>query len=230
VFSLLSASELEQRIERQFMLGREGTLYLRNINGRIAVATGKQQSIDIKAVKMADDREALDKVQVEFKQEGKDLKVFVHDQDRHGRVKVDFEVLLPEEIHWSELHSTNGSIDASGVFGDVVLESINGEVTLEGQAREITCTTVNGEITVTLDSVLGGDLSAKTVNGGVTIEIPQRSRFSVEGKTLNGSISSEFPLTVDKGFIGSKVFGTVNDGQYKLMIKTLNGSIRIRKN
>ena len=77
--------------------------------------------------------------------------------------------------------------------------------------------------------MLQGDINVTTENGSVKIELNDESSFRIEGSSLNGYIKSDFKLPIKKGFVTSKIKGTVNQGKYKIYIKTSNGSIKLLK-
>jgi Putative adhesin len=147
---------------------------------------------------------------------------------RHNDVSVDFKVKVPAGVEFIG-RTINGEISARSLTGNVDSHTVNGsiDISTKGYAR---AKTVNGEITAKMGRADWSDaLEFKTVNGGIDLDLPQTLSTRLDAETFNGDISSDFPL---KGFgrVSRKhVTGTIGDGGRELLLKTLNGSIRIRR-
>ena len=116
-----------------------------------------------------------------------------------------------------------------GIEGDVYAHTVNGSIDIyaTGLAE---AATVNGSITVSMGRAdWDGTLDFSTVNGGVTLEMPSDLSTEVSVSTVNGQISSDFPLTVEGRFSPRHLKGTIGGGGRSLVIKTVNGSIQIRR-
>ncbi len=91
-------------------------------------------------------------------------------------------------------------------------------------------TTVNGSITVSMGQAnWSGTLDFTTVNGSVTLEMPADLDCQVSIQTVNGSIQSDFPITVEGRFSPRHLKGTIGEGGRKLVVKTVNGSVQLRR-
>jgi len=154
---------------------------------------------------------------------------------RHGRmnvrnndVQVDFTVRVPAGVGFIG-RTVNGEIDALGIDGDVKAHTVNGDVdvTATGLAE---ATTVNGSVTVSMQRAdWTGTLDFTTVNGSVTLEMPADLSCAISISTVNGHISSDFPLTVEGRFSPRHLKGTIGEGGRNLVVKTVNGSIQLRR-
>jgi len=218
----------EQKIEKSFPAdGKISRIDLANINGAITVFTQAADRFDIKAIKSSDRDGELEAVDILFETAGDQLKVRLDQKRKPNHVKVSFEVKVPRNVKQAVFQSVNGGITAKGSFSDLNLETVNGAIHCEGNFSESVLATVNGGVEVMVEEPLMGNLLVKTVNGGIDIELNRKSGFTLNGKTMNGGIDSDFNLSVDKGFVGSRIFGTVNDGLRKIELKTVNGAISI---
>jgi DUF4097 and DUF4098 domain-containing protein YvlB len=228
---LLMGYELEEKVEKSFKITPEGTFKISNVNGYIEIATHKKSEVIIKAVKSAKNQEHMDDLIVEFDHSGNDLVVDVEYKKRfrNHRAKADFVVKVPENLAVTHAKSVNGHVTLEGIYRDVTVNSVNGAIECEGQFKENNAKTVNGIITIYQNKPLMGDLTAKTVNGTIKVVMHKKSAFEVNGATINGSIRTDFDLHIKKGFVGSKVSGTVGNGDFKVYVKSVNGSIRLRK-
>lgn len=147
---------------------------------------------------------------------------------RKNDVKVEFTVRVPSGVRFIG-RTVNGDVDARGIEADAQAYTVNGSVDIstEGVAE---ATTVNGSITVSMGrSDWKGALDFTTVNGGVTLEMPDDLSCDVSVSTVNGKISSDFPLTVMGRFSPRHLKGTIGKGGRTLVIKTVNGSVELRR-
>jgi DUF4097 and DUF4098 domain-containing protein YvlB len=68
------------------------------------------------------------------------------------------------------------------------------------------------------------------VNGKIVLELPADASARVLAETINGSIDADdFGLTIDKGFVGRECDGQIGNGDARISLDTVNGSIRIVK-
>ena len=229
------ASE-EKIIEKTFKFSESGEFVLKNINGTIFTKTHKKDSVQIKAILKADNKEDLNNIKINFEPDAdKYLKVYTEFKksgfffSKNNSGKVDFEVLLPEKIKIVRISTVNGKIEVRGILRDLNCHSVNGRVNVEAETKDISMKNVNGSLNLYLLGSLRGNIKAKTVNGKIELKLNKRAGFSVKGSTVNGSIRSDFDLNIEKKLVGNSVSGTVNSGDYKIITSTVNGSVSILK-
>jgi DUF4097 and DUF4098 domain-containing protein YvlB len=81
-----------------------------------------------------------------------------------------------------------------------------------------------------MDSLAGtGDVTLATVNGSVVAELPETFDGDVDLSTVNGSFKSDFPTTVSGRIDPHHLHATIGDGGRQLTMKTVNGSVALRK-
>ncbi len=125
--------------------------------------------------------------------------------------------------------TTNGGVEVEGLHADVHASTVNGDISVSTTGL-VRATTVNGSI----DAEMGtnswtGELSFATVNGDVSVAFPAGLDAQVRAQTVSGDIETDWPLTV-RGQFGSKgLNGTIGSGGRMLELRTVNGSIEIRK-
>jgi hypothetical protein len=147
---------------------------------------------------------------------------------KNNDVQVDFTVRVPAGVGFVG-RTVNGGVEAFGIEGNVKAHTVNGDVDVSSTGLA-EATTVNGSITVSMDRAnWDGALDFTTVNGSVTLEMPGELNCDVSVSTVNGQISSDFPLTVKGRFSPRHLKGTIGDGGRTLVIKTVNGSVQIRR-
>lgn len=143
-------------------------------------------------------------------------------------VVVDFTVRIPAGVGFIG-RTVNGDVDALGIEGDVQAHTVNGgiDISATGLAE---ATTVNGSITASMDRAnWDGTISFTTVNGSVTLEMPDDLNCDLSVSTVNGHLDFDFPLTVEGRFSPRHVKGKIGQGGRDLVIKTVNGSVQLRR-
>lgn len=147
---------------------------------------------------------------------------------RNNDVEVEFTVRVPAGVNFVG-RTVNGEVYAGGIDGDVRAHTVNGDVDIysSGFAE---ATTVNGSITASMQRAdWSGTLDFTTVNGSVTLELPADLNCDVSISTVNGTISSDYPLTVEGRFSPRHLKGSIGDGGRTLVVKTVNGSVQLRR-
>ena len=151
-----------------------------------------------------------------------------HSNVENNDVKVSFTVRVPEGVNLIA-RTVNGEIDAHGIRADVKAYTVNGSVDVSASGL-VEATTVNGSVTASLgEANWDGELDFVTVNGSVTLEFPDDLNCELDVQTVNGSVSSDFPITVRGKFSPRELHGVIGDGGRSLNVKTVNGSIHIRR-
>ncbi|PYS51758.1 MAG: hypothetical protein DMF68_03400 [Acidobacteria bacterium] len=147
-----------------------------------------------------------------------------HDND----VQVNFTVRVPQGVRFSG-KTVNGDIETSALSSDVDAKTVNGSIKIAAGGIA-SAKTVNGSINASLGSAnWTGTLDFKTVNGGITLDLPSNTNAQVQADTLNGEISTDFPLTTESRTDRRHLSGTIGGGGRELSLKTVNGSINLRR-
>ena len=157
-------------------------------------------------------------------QPGPASRMSVHNND----VRVNFTVRVPSGVRFVG-RTVNGNVETTPIESDAEAYTVNGNVHINttgyAQAR-----TVNGGITASLGNAnWTKTIEFKTVNGDVALDLPALTSTQITADTLNGDISTEFPMTVLGRFSRRHVNGTIGGGGRELLLKTINGNIRVRR-
>ena len=147
---------------------------------------------------------------------------------RNSDVRVDFAVRVPAGVSFVG-KTVNGEIKAASLAGNVFTHTVNGsiQISTSGYAQ---AKTVNGSIIASLGNSNWPDaIEFKTINGGITLDLPAALSTKISAETFNGQISSEFPVSVVGVVSRKQINGTIGAGGRELVIKTLNGSINLRR-
>jgi hypothetical protein len=150
-------------------------------------------------------------------------------QARKGSgVRVDFTVRVPRGVGVIG-RTVNGRVEAQRLDSDVEAYTVNGKIyistTGSAQAR-----TINGSIFASLGNPFWRrHREFSTVNGSITLNLPAKISTEVHAQTVNGRVMTGFRLK-RLGRITEKVVdGLIGCGGSRLNLKTVNGSIALRK-
>jgi hypothetical protein len=243
--SLVWAQEPTESGNRWHWTGKlapDQVVVVRNINGDID-ATGSSSSDQIEVTAEKSGRDA-DQVKIHLQKVGdgvvicaiypgmfsssEDCESHSHLGNNHNNARVDFTVHMPQNLRFTG-KSVNGAVRAESMGRYVDAESVNGAIHVQTQSWA-SASSVNGSIEARLGRTdWPGELDFKTVNGSVKLEMPSNLNAEVDFKSVNGHLESDFPLTV-QGSMGRHVLhGTIGSGGRELNVKTVNGSVELRK-
>ena len=215
---------------------------INNVNGDIEITGVGGNTIDVIAIKKADNQKVLDQIEilVDADANSVDIETELNKGDKNwfnwgggDGASVTFKVTLPSTVSLDAIDSVNGDITATNVSAEVSVDTVNGDIEVSGLTDDAELDTVNGKIQVSFTSFEGHQrASCDTVNGSIHVYLPENASASVNAESLNGSIKGgDFDLQVNKGrFIGRDMHGTIGDGSARLNLDTVNGSIRVSKN
>ncbi len=151
-----------------------------------------------------------------------------HSHVRNNDVDVTFTVRVPAGVGFVG-RTVNGEISAMSLTGNVDSRTVNGSINIS-TAGYAQAKTVNGEITAKMGNANWSDsLEFKTINGGIDLDLPADLSTKIEADTFNGDIESDFPLTLLGRVSRKHLSGTIGAGGRELLLKTLNGSIRLKR-
>lgn len=236
----VAVADVKQTEEFVFDIDSGGRLSLENINGSITIVGGSGNTIEVIANKKAGSQDYMDDLQILVDEESDYIRI----ETRHPKSKnkwmnwgsdqsgsVSYELTVPSDINLDTISTVNGSVRISDVSGTVKAETVNGDLETSELTSGVKLETVNGSIEAEFDT-LGGDqrVSAEAVNGKIVLRLPEGASARIHAETVNGSIDADdFGLKPEKGFVGRDLDGEIGDGDARINVDTVNGSIRIYK-
>ncbi len=126
--------------------------------------------------------------------------------------------------------SVNGAVEVRDAGGEVNASTVNGSVDVTTRSGPVSANTVNGSIKVRMASAGSGrEMKFNTVNGNITVETPASLNANVSLDTMHGSLFSDFPLQISGRFGPRHAEGRIGAGGPALRMRTLNGSVELRK-
>lgn len=128
-------------------------------------------------------------------------------------------------------NSVSGDVQISDLGGDIEVSSVSGDVHIRaGSFSRAAMNTTNGDIAFSSGLRDGGRLDVETINGDVDIRFDGvvSARFDIE--TFNGEIDNCFGPKSERTSRyapGRELVFTEGDGSGRVVIRTLNGDLRM---
>jgi DUF4097 and DUF4098 domain-containing protein YvlB len=227
-----------EEFHQTYALTAEGRIELDNINGAVHISSWDRNEVKVDAVKYADTKERLDEARIEV-DSGKDylsIRTKYRDHDlsfnwgsHNNPASVEYTLMVPRAARLDEIKLINGSLDVTGVSGEVRASCINGKLqahNLSGRAR---LSTINGRLDARFDQLTGSALELNSVNGSVELTIPSDSKAEIDASTVSGGIDNDFGLHVNHHrFVGHDLRGELAGGGTRIELKNVNGRIEVR--
>jgi DUF4097 and DUF4098 domain-containing protein YvlB len=189
-------------------------------------------------VKYADSKERLDEAHIEVNSGNDYLSIRTkypdHDHNSHwgshnNPASVEYTLTVPRTVRLDEIKLINGSLDVTGVTGEVHASCINGRLEARNLAGRAELATINGHLDVQFDALPPSSIELKSVNGPVELTIPSDSKAEIEANTVNGGIDNDFGLhVVHHRYVGHDLRGEIGGGGAHIKLQDVNGRIEIR--
>jgi len=227
-----------EEFHQTYALSSDGRVELDNINGAVHISTWDQNEVKVDAVKYADSKERLEQARIDI-DSGKDhlsIRTKYPDQDltfnwgsHNNPASVEYTLTVPRTARLDEIKLINGSLDVTGVTGEVHASCINGRLEAHNLSGRADLSTINGHLDAKFDQLRGSSLELKSVNGSVELTIPSDSKAEIEASTVSGRIDNDFGLHVNHhSFVGHDLRGELGNGGPRIKLSNVNGRIEIR--
>lgn len=155
-------------------------------------------------------------------------------------------IKVPQNASNIKLSTVNsGNITVDGVSGDIEASNVNGPINMENISGSVVANTVNGPVKVSFKSVdPKAAMAFSSLNGSVTLTVPANLKANFKLKTDRGDIYTDFDMATDKSTpkvtksakdgmyrltMDEWVYGKTNGGGPEIMMKTMNGSLYVKK-
>jgi hypothetical protein len=211
-----------------------GVFTLDNVNGRVTVTTWSEPRVRVEAEKAASSEARLRELRVEIDGEGRRVDVRTRMPGGSwifggGGSRVQYRITLPEGAQ-VRVGTVNGSVEVTGVAGELRASTTNGSVEVTDAAGVVEASTVNGGIRARYRVVdAEGRHSFSTTNGSISVSVGEGGGGRVEARTVNGSIENDLPLESTSRTTRRRLEGRLGKGSGSLELNTVNGSIHLRK-
>lgn len=229
---------LTEEFHQTYALTSDGRVELDNINGDVHISSWDQNQVKVDAVKYADTKEQLDeaKIEIDARNDSLSIRTKYPDHDKgwnwgshYSPASVEYTLTLPRTARLDEIKLINGSLEITGVSGEVHASCINGRLEAHNLAGRAHLSTINGRLDARFDELASNSVELSSVNGSVDLTIPSDSKAELEASTVSGGINNDFGLHVNHHqFVGHDLRGELGAGGAHIKVENVNGRIEIR--
>ena len=227
-----------EEFHQTYAINPDGHIELDNINGPVHISGWDQNQVKVDAVKYADTKERLDEAKIEI-DSGKDyLSIRTKYPDHNNNwnwgshnnpASVEYTLTVPRSVRLDEIKLINGSLDVSGVSGEVLASCINGKLRAQNLAGRARLSTINGTLDAHFQQLPKSSIELNSVNGSVELTIPSDSNAEIDASTVSGGIHNDFGIhVVNHRFVGHNLRGEIGSGGAHIKLNNVNGRIEIR--
>ena len=229
---------LTEEFHQTYTLTADGRVELDNINGDVHISSWDRNEVKVDAVKYADTKQRLEEARIEIDSGKEYLSIHTKYPDRdqswnwgshNNPASVEYTLTVPRTARLDEIKLINGSLDVTGMSGEVNASCINGRLEAHNLAGSARLSTINGRLNARFDQLAGAAVELSSVNGSVDLTIPSDSKAVVEASTVSGGINNDFGLHVNHHqFVGHDLRGELGSGGTRIKLENVNGRIEIR--
>ena len=169
----------------------------------------------------------------------------IHINANSHQKAVNLTIRVPQRFSLKISTINEGDITVENVNGELEINNINGPVELTNISGSAVANTINGDLKATFREVSpNAPMAFSTLNGRVDVTFPASVKANVKLKSDRGDIFSDFDIDVDKSqpkatrsaqsgmyrvTVEDWVYGKINNGGPEVMMKSMQGSIYVRK-
>ena len=242
----VGAEELREEFRQLYDLSSGATVSVQNTNGSLDIAKWNGSQVLVEATKTVEAlgrsraEAAMEALRIKVEHSGSRLEIRTELPEntsgamswlfgRQVQAQVAYRIRVPSGIDIRAL-TVNGNVTVEAIDGAVDAETTNGQIRISGAHASTSAATTNGSIRADFDNVANvSEINFRTTNGGITVYAPQDLGCSVNASTVHGSVSTDFPITVLQKHGRKQLRGDINGGGRPLSLRTVNGSIQLRK-
>ena len=228
---------LSEEFHQTYALTGDGRVELDNINGAVHISSWDRNEVKVDVVKYADSKERLDEAKIEIESGADHLSIRTqyphHDQSwnwgsHDSPASVEYTLTVPRTARLDEIKLINGSLDLTGMKGEVRASCINGRLEAHDLAGPARLSTINGRLDARFGELAGHEVELSSVNGSVDLTIPSDAKAELEASTVSGGINNDFGLHVNHHrFVGHDLRGELGSGGTRIKLGNVNGRIEI---
>jgi DUF4097 and DUF4098 domain-containing protein YvlB len=227
-----------EEFHQTYAITPNGRVELDNLNGAVHISAWDRNEVKVDAVKYAGTKERLAEARIEVDAGADSISISTkypdHDHtfnwgSNNNPAGVEYTLTVPRGVRLDEIKLINGSLDITGVSGEVQASCINGKLEASNLSGRAELSTVNGHLNAHFDQLAGSSVELKSVNGSVELTIPSDSQARIEANTVSGGIENDLGLHVNHHhFVGNDLRGELGSGATRITIENVNGRIQIR--
>ena len=232
VTSIGGSGTCQEEFHQNYALEAHGRVVLENMNGDVHISAWDKNVVAVDAVKRAHSQERLDDARILVDQAPGAIAIKTQYGDHEGAgapAIVDYTVKVPRTARLDHVKVVNGTLEISGLRGEVRASSVNGAIRTRGLAGNVMLSTVSGRLEAAFDQVPAcQSILMNSVNGNIEVLLPMDARADLQADTVSGGISSDFGPPVERGrFPGRHWRAALRGGGARIRVSNVNGSISV---
>lgn len=175
-------------------------------------------------------------------------------EEKNNRVKVNvmtvqkpvnLTIKVPQRFSLKLRTVNQGDITVENVNGELEINNVNGPIELTNVSGSAVAHTVNGDLKAVFRSIDSDTpMAFSTFNGRIDVTFPASAKANMKLKSDRGDIYSDFDIDIEKAqpkgtrssdsgmyrvTVENWVYGKINGGGPEVMMKSMQGSIYVRK-
>jgi DUF4097 and DUF4098 domain-containing protein YvlB len=226
------SSSYHDEFHQTYALEAHGRVVLENINGDVHITAWDRNEVKVDAAKSAWSQERLDDAHIVVDSHGGVISIktrYPGQGDSEHPATVDYTVKVPRTARLEQIKLVNGSLEISGMQGEVRASSVSGAIRTRGLGGDVKLSTVSGRLEATFDKLEASrSISMNSVNGSIEILLPVDAHADLQADTVAGGISSDFGTPTERGpFPGRHWSAALKGGGARIRVSNVNGSISL---
>lgn len=203
-----------------------------SVNGRVTLESWDGPTAEVKIVKRGGGSSQMRSgahVMLERKGNGLSLSSVTPPD---GDVSIAYEIRLPRKVREVEVSSDKGDVRVTDLDGALVLSTRLGDVELNGVTGKVRASVLKGNAKVVYSERPRTDAQEfSVVRGNVEVDFDGRAAAQIKAETMDGDIrvDDSLGLKVERRAIGRFIAGRVGGGGEPLLVKVVNGDIKLVK-
>jgi len=229
-------ADLTQEFHHTYPLNAQGQISLDNINGSVHISSWDHNEVKVDAVKHAENQERLDEARIQIDANSNEISIQTKypEHNDYGRginpASVEYTLTVPRNARLNEIKLINGSLEVSGISGEVRASCINGTLSAKDLTGPMKLSTINGPAEVEIGHSGTDQVEISSVNGPVKVTLPSNAKARIEANSVAGKISNDFGLRVnDHRYVGHDLNGELGGGGMSVHLRNVNGPIQIHR-
>jgi DUF4097 and DUF4098 domain-containing protein YvlB len=229
-------SKYKAEFHQTYPLAANGRVELENVNGAVHITAWDQNQVKVDAIKYAGSQKRLDEMQIQVNSNATSIAIkteypdhnlsFNHSWDDPGGVE--YTLMVPRNARLDEIETVNGSLDITGVGGEVRAETVNGRLVAHGLSGRTKLETVNGHLEAQFNQLSSSSIDLSSVNGGLRVELPSNANAEIEADTVHGGIDNDFGMPVSSHWFSHSLHAQLGSGGARIKLENVNGHIQIQ--
>ncbi len=221
----------ETVITKTYPLDREASFAIRNLNGNVTVEGWDKETAEVRVHKRGGSGEERREARVMYSMKDERLTLMTTAK-RGGDVEVTYEIRLPRGLHQLEINSEESEVKVAGMSGTVVVDVKQGALEFMDVTGTARGKLIKGNAKVSYRSAPPrGAQEFSVVRGNIEVDLADGMNTDVKAETMDGDVEADsaLGLKVVKTAAGKHLLGRLGTGADPLLIKVVNGDIKLKK-